>query len=81
MVAEQAMLIEALRVELEALRRQAGRDTAPSAIRVMPEGSTTRHPAFPRQATPLTRLAAYAGRSAGRSPLYRHDRSGELWVP
>ena len=80
-LAEQAVLIEALRVELEALRRQAGRDTAPSAIRVMPEGSTTRHAAFPRQATPLTRSAAYAGRSAGRSPLYRHDRSGELWVP
>ena len=32
MVAEQAMLIEALRVELEALRRQAGRDSSNSSL-------------------------------------------------
>ena len=56
MVAEQAMLIEALRVELEALRRQASRDSSNSSLPPSTDGPA---------AKAKTKAAQGAGRPAG----------------
>jgi hypothetical protein len=73
MVAEQAMLIEALRVELEALRRQAGRDSSNSSLPPSTDGpaakaktKAARRPAG-RQA-PEGQPAASEGQSAAGAP-------------
>ena len=63
MVAEQAMLIEALRVELEALRRQAGRDSSNSSLPPSTDG-------------PAAKAKNEGGPGAGRSADTRGPAGG-----
>ena len=73
MVAEQAMLIEALRVELEALRRQAGRDSSNSSLPPSTDGpaakAKTKAARVPAgQQAPEGQPAASEGQSAAGEP-------------
>ena len=72
-VAEQAMLIEALRVELEALRRQAGRDSSNSSLPPSTDGpaakAKTKAARVPAgQQAPEGQPAASEGQSAAGEP-------------
>ena len=75
MVAEQAMLIEALRVELEALRRQAARDSSNSSLPPSTDGpaAKARTKAALARRAPVWEGGPGAARSAGtRGPASRN---------